>query len=350
MPTPTRLPLIAPTAWEHPADRAALNSLRALPGLDEAVRRVFGILGERGIRQIFLANAVRVGPGQRPKLDSLYTEVLATLDWPGGEEAIASRAGRPELYVTQTPFVNAAAVGFEHPFIVISSSMLELLDEDEQRFILAHELGHVISGHATYRTLAILLITFGRQGLPFLANLALLPFHLALLEWYRKSELSADRAGLLGVQDQRAAMGTFLKLAGGAAAGDSIDLDDFMLQAAEYESDDGALDTIFRLINTAFRDHPFGTVRAAELQRWIATGAYERTLAGEYPQRGATDGTGAGETAEGTASGTGHGRPLGDDLADAAQYYGEQVRTVVNRVGDSLDRAADALSDAFRGR
>ena len=347
---PTRLPLIAPTAWEHPADRAALNSLRALPGLDEAVRRVFGTIGERGVRQLFLANAVRVGPNQRPALDALYSDVLATLDWPGGEEALASRAGRPELYVTQTPFVNAAAVGFEHPFIIVSSSMLELLDEDEQRFILAHELGHVMSGHATYRTLAILLITFGRQGLPFLAHLALLPFQLALLEWYRKSELSADRAGLLGAQDPRAAMGTFLKLAGGAAAGDRVDLDDFMRQAAEYESDEGALDAIFRVINTAFRDHPFGTVRAAELQRWISSGEYDRILGGDYQRRGATNTTGD-AAAEGSIGGsTSQQRPLGDDLADAAKYYGEQLRTVANQVGDSLDRAADALADAFRRR
>lgn len=345
----TPLPLIAPSAWEHPADRAALNTLRALPGFDEAVRRVFGLLGERGVRQLFLANAVRVGPRQRPRLDALYSEVLATLDWPGGEEAAASREGRPELYVTQTPLVNAAAVGFERPFIVVSSAMLELLDEQEQRFILAHELGHIISGHATYRTLAILLITFGRQGLPFLAGLALLPFQLALLEWYRKSELSADRAGLLGIQDERAAMGTFLKLAGGGAAGDTLDLDDFMSQAAEYEADAGALDTIFRLLNTAFRDHPFGTVRAAELQRWVAGGSYERILSGEYQRRGESGAQGSGEGAEGGASAPG-ARPLGDDLADAAGYYGEQVRTVMNRVGDSLDRAADALADALRGR
>ena len=228
--------------------------------------------------------------------------------------------------------------------------MLELLDEDERRFILAHELGHVMSGHATYRTLAILLITFGRQGLPFLANLALLPFHLALLEWYRKSELSADRAGLLGAQDPRAATGTFLKLAGGAAAGDRIDLDDFMRQAAEYESDEGALDAIFRVINTAFRDHPFGTVRAAELQRWISSGEYERIVAGNYPRRGNTDAASAEPGAEGTDSTAGRGRPLGDDLADAAKYYGEQLRTVATQVGDSLDRAADALADAFRRR
>lgn len=328
---PTTLSLIAPSAWEHPADRAALNSLRALPGFDEVVRRVFGFFGERGIRQLFLGNAVRVGPRQRPHLDALYTDVLTTLDWPGGPEAIAARVGRPELYVTQTPFVNAGAVGFERPFIVISSASLELLDDDEQRFILAHELGHVMSGHVTYRTLAVLLLMLGLQNLPFLAGMALMPFQLALLEWYRKSELSADRAGLLGVQNERAAMGVFLKLAGGDAAGDALDLDEFMIQAAEYETADGAWDSVLKVLNTAFRDHPFGTVRAGELQRWVASGAYATIIGGAYPRR---DGTGE--------------RPLGDDMADAAGYYGQQVRTVVDQLGNSLNRAADAVADAFR--
>src|SRR5438477_1138437 len=100
---------ISSRAWEHPADRAALNTLRAIPGFDEVVRKVAGFFGERGVRHLFLANAVRVGPTQRPKLDALYTEVVETLDWPK----------RPQLYVTQTPMVNAGAVGFDEPFIVI---------------------------------------------------------------------------------------------------------------------------------------------------------------------------------------------------------------------------------------
>ena len=58
---------IASTAWEHPADRAALNSLRAIPGFDEVVRKIAGFFGEKGVRQLFLANAVLVGPKQRPR-------------------------------------------------------------------------------------------------------------------------------------------------------------------------------------------------------------------------------------------------------------------------------------------
>ena len=119
----TVLTNISSTAWEHPADRAALNTLRAIPGFDAVIKRIAGFIGDRALRQLFLGSAVRVGPTQRPQLDAMLTEVLATLDW----------AERPELYVTQSPVLNAAAVGFERPFIVLNSSVLEHLTPDEQR-------------------------------------------------------------------------------------------------------------------------------------------------------------------------------------------------------------------------
>src|SRR5690348_11876134 len=106
---PNRVPLvqISSRSWEHPADRAALNTLRAIPGFDEVVRRIAGFFGDRGLRNLFLSNAVLVGPAQRPLLHGYYEDMLASLDWPGVPDG-----HRPELYVTQTPFVNAGAVGF----------------------------------------------------------------------------------------------------------------------------------------------------------------------------------------------------------------------------------------------
>ena len=312
---------ISSRAWEHPADRAALNTLRAIPGFDEVVKKVAGALGETGLRQLFLANAVRVGPTQRPKLDAIYTDVLATLDWPV----------RPQLYISQTPFVNAGAIGFEQPFIVLNSGTLALLTPEEQRDILGHELGHIMSGHVVYSTIAIIILTVGLNNLPFLAGIALMPFQLALLEWYRKAEFSSDRAGLLVTQDRETTLRTFLKLAGGGSGDDQIDLEDFMRQAMEYETQGTAWDRVWKILNTAFRDHPFNTVRAAELQRWISSGEYDRILAGEYLRRGD----------EGT-------KPLGDDFVDAAGYYGEQTRQFTDQAVTAINRARERFSDAFR--
>ncbi len=314
---------ISSTAWEHPADRAALNALRALPLFDEVVRKVVGFFGDTGVRQLFLANAVLVGPNQRPGLNELYEEVLATMNCPT----------RPQLYVTQTPEANAGAVGFNEPFIVINSGTLSLLNREEQRFVLAHEVGHVMSGHVIYRTLAAILLLVGLRGLPFLAGLAILPVQVALFEWYRKSELSADRAGLLGSQSRQDTLMSFLKFAGGSGGEDKISLDEFMIQAAQYETQGGAWETMMKVLNTVFREHPFHTVRAGELHRWIESGAYDRILAGEYAKR----------------SDPSTHSDLNQDFAAAASYYGDQARAAAGKIGEVFDRAKGAFDDAFNG-
>src|SRR5207244_11421584 len=138
------------------------------------------------------------------RVNALYTDVLTTMDW----------EPRPELFISQTPFVNAGAYGMERPFIVINSGALKLLDDDEMRALLGHELGHVMSGHALYHTLLVLILNVSLGALPFLAGIAILPIQLALLEWSRKSELPSDRAGLLACQDPGHSLRVNLKFAG----------------------------------------------------------------------------------------------------------------------------------------
>ncbi len=315
------LPQIAPVAWEHPADRAALQALRAVPGFDELLKKIYGFFGERGIRIIFQADAVRVGPKQFPQLNALYTEVLTTLDW----------SDRPELFVSQTPFANAGAFGMDRPFIVINSGARTILDDDEMRALLGHELGHVMSGHALYRTMLWILLNVSLSALPFLAGMAILPIQIALLEWYRKSELSSDRAGLLATQDAIASLRMHLKFAGGGNLKE-MDLDAFLVQAKEFEETGGAIDRIFKILGVLGRTHPFNTVRAAELQRWIEAGHYDRILRGEYPKRGP-------ETEQ---------RPIDKDIDEARDYYMKEAKAVVDDVVDSAKRAAQAFTDAFK--
>src|SRR5690606_13509091 len=73
---------IAPRAWEHPADRAALMALRRIPVFDDVLRKLFGIFGEKPVRLAFQANAVRVSPNQFGRVHRLYEDVARTLDAP----------------------------------------------------------------------------------------------------------------------------------------------------------------------------------------------------------------------------------------------------------------------------
>jgi len=317
----TVLTQISSRAWEHAADRAALGTLRAIPGFDDVVRKIYGFFGERGVRLLFQANAVRVGPTQFPRVHAAFTDACATMDW----------EPRPSLFVSQTPLVNAGAFGMDRPFIVLNSGALALLDDEELHTILGHELGHVISGHALYRTILFIILEFGFRNLPFLAGIALLPIQLALLEWYRKSELSSDRAGLLASQDPVASMRMFLKLAGGGNMSE-MNLDAFMAQAKEYEEGGDAVDTIYKVINTLGYTHPFHTLRAAELQRWVAGGEYDRILRGDYPRRGPED----------------RDAPLAADLGAAGRYYADQAKSAVDTVAGVAKKARDAFGNAFK--
>src|SRR5215207_3194119 len=319
-------PQIAAVSWEHPADRAALQALRAVPGVDELIRKILAMIGgERGIRLLFQGNAVRAGATQFPRLWQLHTEVAAIFDWP-----IV-----PELYVSQTPFFNAGAYGIDTPFIVVHSAALELLDDEERRVLLAHELGHVISGHALYHTIATILAMMSLGALPALAGLAVLPIRLAFLEWSRKSELSADRAGLLGGQDIVVAQRLDMKMAGGGRgdgfAGE-LNVEAFMQQAHEYAGSSEGLDVVYKLLSTLALTHPMHTVRAAELQKWVASGEYDRILRGEYTRRGS-------ETKE---------RPVKDDLAAAGSYYAGEARELATQMADVARRAAASARDAFK--
>src|SRR6059058_4636891 len=287
---------IAPVAWEHPADRAALQTLRSVPGFDEVVRKIYGFFGERGIRLLFQADAVRVGPTQFPRLNQLYTDVVTSMDWPE----------QPELFVSQTPFANAGAFGMDKPFIVINSGTIKLLDDDELRNVLGHELGHVMSGHALYHTILVLILNVSLGALP-------------------------DRAGLLACQDPTASLRVNLKFAGGGDMS-QMDLNAFLEQAKEYEETGGALDRVFKILGVLGRSHPFNTVRAAELQRWIAQGHYERILGGDYTRRG--------PEAE--------RRPIDKDIDEARDHYMKEAKAVVEDVVDTAKRAPQAFAEALK--
>jgi Zn-dependent protease with chaperone function len=270
------LPALSPHAFEHPLDKAALRALERVPSIDWVIRKFITAIGERRLRLFFLASAVRVGDEQLPRVKKLYDEACRVLDV---QEP-------PELFIAQRFFVNAAAIGVDKPFIVVTSALVDMLDDDELQCVLAHELGHVMCGHALYTTLLMLLINmwFFFLGIPG-GIYAMIALRAALLEWSRKAELSADRAGLLVSQAPEVSYRVDMKLAGGRLAKE-MSIDAFHAQADEYESAGDLLDGVLKLALLVEQSHPFPVLRVAELKRWVESGQYEEILAGQYEERG----------------------------------------------------------------
>ncbi|MDZ7779278.1 MAG: M48 family metallopeptidase [Gemmatimonadota bacterium] len=309
---------IAPRAWEHPADRAALQALRRIPVFDEVLKRVFGFFGEKPIRLAFQANAIRVSPTQFGHVHGLYRESLRTLDAPR----------EYPLFISQTPLVNAGAYGMEEPFILLNSGTVRLLDDEELSYVLGHEVGHILSDHVLYRTMTVLLINLAKMGFP-IVGLAARTVLIGLLEWSRKAELSADRAGLLAVQDPEVVMRSMLTMTGGGKR-DETNLEDFIAQAEEYRHSGDVADQVFKVLNLAFQTHPFYVLRLGEIRNWIESGDYDRIVRGDYPR---------------------HAEPnpaYDEDLRDAARAYSEEARDFLDVIGDAARRMGSDFMGGFR--
>ena len=317
---------ISSRAWEHPADRGALTALRELRGFDDVVKAFFGMWNERGFRLSYLAGSIRVDHRQYPRVHQRFTEAARSLDIPEP----------PELYVHQSPIISGQAIGLDRPFVVISTGAVERLDDEELRTLLGRELGHVRSGHAVYQTIMTILTRWvtNVSWLP-IGALALRAIIVAMYEWWRKAELSADRAGLLAAQDPAASTRLFMKLAGGGDLS-QIDTAAFLEQAAEYEGGGDLRDSLHKIGMTAFNHEPFPVARAAELRRWVDSGEYARILGGDYPRR----------DDDGDASVT-------DDVKAAAASYRDTFRNspdpLVKLVRRAADGAADLAGSAARG-
>jgi Zn-dependent protease with chaperone function len=259
----------------HPLDSKALAALRAIPGVDSALKKFLAVTGESVIRVTFMASAVKVTSKQCPDLYAKLQIACTTLG-----------VDMPDLYIQQNPIVNAFTGGVEKPIIVLHSSLIERLNEEETLAVIAHEVGHIHAEHVLYLTAARLLELLANTGaailLPgseILKLIISLGISSALLAWARRAELSCDRAALLVTQDPHVIGRTMMKLAGGTFAS-KIDYDLFLEQGKEFQRDceEKALDKFWAQIVNAGRSHPFPIWRVGEILEWVESGQYQELM------------------------------------------------------------------------
>jgi Zn-dependent protease with chaperone function len=326
LPEDQRLKDISPKAYEHPADRAATAALQSIPMLDVVVRKLIEFGYERALRQILLAGSLKLGTEQVPEVWASHRAACARLDLPE----------IPDLYLTQFPITNAAAIGADRPVVLLNSRTLDVLDPDELRTVLGHEAAHILSGHVLYRTALMILLSIGTRGLPLMAGLPLLAVRLALLEWFRASELSCDRASTLVNRDPLVTCRTMMVLASGVKS-KKLNLDAFINQTAEYEEWEPGWDRMSRLRTELGQTHAAPVRRVSQLLAWVRSGEYDRIMRGEYVRRG---------------------DPVDprSEAGDAADHYAERFRgffrdaeasatKAAEKVGDTADKVTEWLRD-----
>ncbi len=270
-----------PKLVQHPGDRVLLQQVGRLPGIDSLVATVIDFR-VRWVEMMRLGGTVLVTPESMPSVWSSYAAAGKAL----GLDTL------PALYVGHGE-INAYCIGADKPFLFVSSTLLDMLNEVESRYILGHELGHYVCGHAKYHTLAeyvaetsaglLSQVTLGMSEV--VANTTLRPL---LNLWSRKSEFSADRAGLLACQSLDGALRALIKISGFPRRRmHEIDVRSVVEQAAQYERALAAsgLDRLRSLGQHLSLTHPLPIYRALELLRWYQDGYYHDILDADEGRR-----------------------------------------------------------------
>ncbi|MFI9201186.1 M48 family metalloprotease [Streptomyces sp. NPDC053048] len=283
----------------HPLDLAARQQLEKIPGLQAATTKYRKTIADRRDRAWLLSNAIRLGPHQVPDVHKLLPPICAAF---GIEE--------PELYLMPGQ-ANALTIGHSSTSIVIHNELFLALPEDEVQAVLAHECGHILAEHVLYRQMALALFNgmgalSGKAGI--VATVLSEPLKVALLDWYRKSELTADRAAVAFMGGPEELQRALFHLHGIPKwlPKEQISYPAFAAQADEFDAAmrETKLDRFLLRQLDSKATHPNPALRLREIQRWAESETFRQVMA--IAQANGTGGTDP-------AACSGCGRPVRTD-------------------------------------
>lgn len=269
-----KTPLIGLKAdsFRHPLDLQATTSLKQIPGLDMMVRNWLGPMAEQVFYVENIATSVLVGEKQLPDLYKLLLEACKILD-----------IEPPQLYIRQHPAPNAYtfAMRGKQPFIVLHTSLVDMLTPAEIQAVIAHELGHLKCDHSVYLT-PVNILVLAASIVPNVGTFVAQAIQSQLLEWVRCAEFTCDRAALLVTQDPKVVMSVLMKLAGGSPIlAPQLNLDAFVAQARAYDDiSKTELGEMVKEARTSQLTHPVPVLRAREIDRWSSSTEYQSLLQG----------------------------------------------------------------------
>lgn len=260
---------LTPQAFYHPEDLKGLKRLEAVPGIKKFLAETISNLREKFTSIEMYGDGINITKDGYPELYALLISVSRTL---GG-------SNMPDFSLTWGYDIAMGTEGAKSPRITALSGSIDLLDEEEICFLLGHEIGHLMAGHKPFHNVLITLYTPLMKMVPN-AEVWLSLLRPLLLRWYRTSDYTADRAGLLACQNINVALRTMIKMSGiPKKFYNKISSDSILKQAIEFERKnqnlaEGLIQNLS--INTACA--PWMVVRAAKLYQWYKSGEYTEIL------------------------------------------------------------------------
>lgn len=266
------IPQLNAKEYEDPRDAACLKALKLNKAFDQVVKCTIEYSIERVSMIGYTGSNVRV---TRRNMPYLYECVESACN-------ILSLPAMPDIYIVENPYINAFTTGSGHPILVFHNSILQRLTHEELMFIIGHELGHIKSEHVQYHMIGRYIKVLGDQFLEstIIGSIISSGIELAFYEWFRRSELTADHAGLLVCQDLKSAISALAKIGGYPVEFyESLDPNEFLLQAQEFaDLDENLYNKVAKTVLLLESTHPWTVLRARELMLWVQSGEYSRIL------------------------------------------------------------------------
>ena len=247
-------------------ERSLFGALMADARIIEAVKAVDLPTARAKVRFALLAAAVRLTRSMAPDLHALAEELCAKL----------GLSHEVEIYCNKETSLNATVFTEGNRIIItLTARAWEQLTESDLKFVVGHELAHVVLGHSDLDGRFVV-----KRELP--ATLVRQVF-----AWQRYAEMAADRFGLLAAGSLEASAKILFKLHCGVT-------DERLAETAlRYVDQLGPLDELLSgdvPEETWFEVHPYGPLRLKALQLWSESATCRRML-------GARDGKGMSPTA-----------------------------------------------------
>jgi hypothetical protein len=204
---------------------------------------------DRGIREKLIKHGIRLSERISPRIYRLFGEICTAF----GVEAQA------EVFCLPAAEVNAFATidireARAYSLIGVTSGALERLEDRELRFILGHELGHILFGNNRLDGL----VSTSKDN-PAITVLPAFGESL-FLRWRKKAEVSSDRAGLLAAGDFRSSATALLKATFGLSEKNlNLDIEALVSQVDEIKGHP-------ELMDEAFASHPLLPIRLKALE------------------------------------------------------------------------------------
>lgn len=253
----------------HPEDRAALKKLEAIPLFPTLVTSFLKVYDERFLRRITSLHYIQVGPNQLADLYDHLTVICQQL-----------QIETPQLFleVHHDPF--SFTLDGKTKYIVLSTALLDKLDDEGIRITLAHECGHVFFNHVLYRTMTKMLVRYG-SDLPRPLSTLSIPVRVALLYWFHRSEQSADRIAALVAGHVKPVVNTLFLC---AETPPSV-VKRFNLQAMREQvktlgqNQNSSIQKLMETMLLSDQEHPFTNSRLDALLSWGESPDFHQLLA-----------------------------------------------------------------------